>query len=98
MPVIKPVCARAASKSSRASGLFATRSTRSTTKIAGIGRAEFAFLAQLDPAAAVEALGSRLEALLIALNERPFAVKAVEVCNRAGQSGVRLFRRNTVHS
>ena len=42
--------------------------------------------------------GSRLEALLIALNERPFAAKAVEARNRAGQSGARLFRRNTVHS
>jgi len=98
MPVIKPVRVRAASKSSRASGPSATRSTRSTAKIAGIGRAEFASLAQLDAAAAVEALGSRLEAWLIALNERPFAAKAVEARNRAGQSGARLFRRNTVHS
>jgi tetratricopeptide (TPR) repeat protein len=65
---------------------------------AGIGRAEFAALGQLAPAAAVEALGSRLEPLLMALNERPFAAKAVETRNRAGQSGARLFRRHTVHS
>ena len=36
--------------------------------------------------------------MLIALNERSFAAKAVEARNRAGQSGARLFRRNTVHS
>ena len=33
----------------------------------------------------------------MALNERPFAAKAVETRNRAGQSGARLFRRNTIH-
>ena len=55
-------------------------------------------MAQLEPAAAIEALGSRLEPLLITLNERPFAAKAVEARNRAGHSGARLFRRNTVHS
>jgi hypothetical protein len=32
----------------------------------------------------------------MALNERPFAAKAVETRNRAGQSGARLFRRNTL--
>ena len=34
----------------------------------------------------------------MALNERPFAGKAVEARNRAGQSGARLFRRHTLHS
>ena len=34
----------------------------------------------------------------MALNERPFAAKAVETRNRGGQSGARLFRRHTVHA
>jgi tetratricopeptide (TPR) repeat protein len=98
MPVVKPVRARAASTAGRARSSTATRPARTTTQIAGIGRAEFASLAQLEPAAAIEALGSRLEPLLMTLNERPFAAKAVEARNRAGHSGARLFRRNTVHS
>jgi tetratricopeptide (TPR) repeat protein len=97
MPVIKsqrpsrartPAGARPVSRTPRVTGPAA----------AGIGRAEFAALGQLAPEAAVEALGSRLEPLLVALNERPFAAKAVEARNRAGQSGARLFRRHTVHS
>jgi hypothetical protein len=66
--------------------------------VAGVGRAEFVTLGQLTPAAAVEALGTRLDALLMALNDRPFAAKAVETRNRAGQSGARLFRRNTLQA
>ena len=65
--------------------------------VAGFRRAEFATLGHLAPAAAVEALSGRIEPLLMALNERPFAAKAVETRNRAGQSGARLFRRNTIH-
>jgi hypothetical protein len=34
----------------------------------------------------------------MALNERSFAAKAVDTRNRAGQSGARLFRRNTIHA
>ena len=96
MPVVKVPRARAPS------GARPTRSAASTARaggrVAGIGRAEFAALGQLAPEAAVEALGSRLEPLLMALNERPFAGKAVETRNRAGQSGARLFRRHTLHS
>jgi hypothetical protein len=66
--------------------------------VAGVGRTEFVTLGQLAPAAAVEALGTRLDALLMALNDRPFAAKAVETRNRAGQSGARLFRRNTLQA
>jgi tetratricopeptide (TPR) repeat protein len=64
----------------------------------GFARAEFATLGRLAPAAALDALGGRIEALLMALNERPFAAKAVETRNRAGQSGARLFRRNTIQA
>jgi tetratricopeptide (TPR) repeat protein len=63
----------------------------------GFGRAEFAALGQLKPANAMEALGARIEALLMTINDRAFAAKAVETRNRAGHAGVRLFRRNGFH-
>jgi len=63
----------------------------------GFGRAEFAALGQLAPASAAEALGPRIEALLMAVNHKRFAVKAVETRNRAGQSGAKLYRRNSFH-
>jgi tetratricopeptide (TPR) repeat protein len=64
---------------------------------AGFGRAEFIALGQLPPETAAEALGGRIESLLMAVNERPFAAKVVEARNRAGQSGSRLFRRNSFY-
>jgi tetratricopeptide (TPR) repeat protein len=77
----------------------AARTTRRDTALpaAGFGRAEFAALGQLQPSTAVESLGPRVESLLMALNERPFAAKAVETRNRAGRSGARLFRRNSFY-
>jgi tetratricopeptide (TPR) repeat protein len=63
----------------------------------GFGRPEFAALGQLAPAAAVEALAPRIETLLMTLNDRPFAVKAVEARNRAGRAGGKLFRRNSFY-
>jgi tetratricopeptide (TPR) repeat protein len=65
--------------------------------VRGFGRPEFASLGQLAPAAAVEALGPRVEAILMALNDRPFAGKIVEARNRAAQSGAKLFRRNSFY-
>ena len=99
MPVIKPQRpARSRTAPSAGSAPRSNKATPRAGQVAGIGRLEFGALGQLAPQAAVEALGSRLEPLLIALNERSFAAKAVEARNRAGQSGARLFRRNTVHS
>lgn len=66
-----------------------------TVALAGLGRAEFTALGHLAPAAAAESLTGRIEPLLMALNDRPFASKVTEARNRAGQSGVRLFRRGT---
>ena len=63
----------------------------------GFGWPEFASLGQLPAAAAVEALGPRIEAILMALNDRPFADKVVDARNRAGQSGGKLFRRNSFY-
>jgi hypothetical protein len=81
----------------------APRANRTQSRIAtpsggGFGRAEFAALGQLQPSSALEALGARLDALLAALNDRPFASKAVETRNRAGRAGVRLFRRGSFHA
>jgi hypothetical protein len=64
----------------------------------GFGRAQFAALGQLAPASALESLGPSVESLLMALNDRPFAPKVVEARNRAGQSGSKLFRRNSFYS
>ena len=64
----------------------------------GFGRAQFAALQQLAPSAALESLGPSVEALLMAINERPFAAKVVETRNRAGQAGGKLFRRNSFHA
>lgn len=70
--------------------------TKGTLTLGGIGRAEFTALGMLPPAAAAESLTPRIEPLLMALNERPFAAKIVEARNRAGHSGVRLFRRGSI--
>ena len=64
----------------------------------GFGRAQFAALGQLAPASALESLGPSVESLLMALNDRPFAAKVVEARNRAGQSGSKLFRRNSFYA
>ena len=81
------------------------RGTRAKTRAAagagargGFGRAQFAALQQLAPASALESLGPTIEALLMALNERPFAAKVVDARNRAGQSGSKLFRRNSFYA
>ncbi|HVJ26086.1 MAG TPA: hypothetical protein VM493_01045, partial [Vicinamibacterales bacterium] len=68
------------------------------TARAGFGRAQFAALGQLAPASALESLGPVIEGLLMAVNERSFAAKIVEARNRAGQSGTKLFRRNSFYA
>jgi len=64
----------------------------------GFGRAQLAALQQLAPNAALESLGPTIEALLMAINDRPFAAKVVDARNRAGQSGSKLFRRNSFYA
>ena len=75
----------------------ANASKKDSPVVGGFGRPEFATLGQLTAPAAVEALGPRVEAILMALNERPFADKIVEARHRAGQSGGKLFRRNSFY-
>ncbi|MEO6238487.1 MAG: tetratricopeptide repeat protein [Vicinamibacterales bacterium] len=84
VPAIKKARAKASGK-------------RDTPVVGGFGRPEFATLSQLAAPAAVEALAPRIEAILMALNERPFADKVVEARHRAGQSGGKLFRRSSFY-
>jgi hypothetical protein len=62
------------------------------------GRPQFAALGQLAPASALESLGPAVEGLLMGVSERPFAAKVVEARNRAGQSGSKLYRRNSFYA
>lgn len=78
-------------------GSAASRAKANAPVTGGFGRPEFATLGQLTATAAVEALGPRIEAILMALNERPFADKVVDARNRAGHSGGKLFRRNSFY-
>src|SRR4051794_17074239 len=68
-------------------------SAKAPAPIASFDRQEFQTLGHSAPAVALDVLGPRLEALLMALNERPFAEKIADARNKAGRSGVRLFRR-----
>jgi hypothetical protein len=88
-PVKKPRANAARSKTARAKA--------DAPVVGGFGRPEFASLGQLPAAAAVEALGPRIEAILMALSDRPFADKIVEARHRAGQPGGKLFRRNSFY-
>lgn len=75
-----------------------TRKAAGGAARAGFGRAQFAALGQLAPASALESLGPVVEALLMVLNDRPFAASVVEARNRAAQSGTKLFRRNSFYA
>lgn len=83
---------------SRSAGRTSTaaRSSKAAASLPGLGRAEFTALGHLAPAAAAESLNGRIEPLLMALNDRPFAARVVEARNRAGHAGARLFRRGSM--
>jgi len=91
-----------ASSGSRASAAAVSAPRRTTRTgpgsiaMGGLGRAEFTALGHLPPQSAAESLTPRLEPLLMALNDRPFAARVVEARNRAGHAGVRLFRRGSI--
>ena len=59
---------------------------------------DFYTLGQLAPSDAARALGAKMEALLMSLNEQRTAARIVEARNRAGQSGSKLFRRNSYYA
>jgi hypothetical protein len=92
-----PTGTATSSRSSSSRPATATRSSKGgAVGLTGFGRAEFTALAHLPPASAVESLTPRLEPLIMALNDRPFAAKVVDARNRAGHSGARLFRRGSI--
>lgn len=83
----------------KASSPRAPKSTAKAPKArsgGSFGRPQFAALGQLAPPSALESVGPSLEAVVMALNDRPFAAKVVEARNRAGRPANRLFRRNTI--
>ena len=59
---------------------------------------DFHTLGQLATADAVKALGPKFESLLTSLNDQRTSARIVEARNRAGQSGSKLFRRNSFYA
>lgn len=59
---------------------------------------DFHALGHLAPVEALRALGPKVETLMMSLNEQRTAVRIVEARNRAGQSGSKLFHRNSCHA
>lgn len=64
----------------------------------GFSSQDFHALGHLAPVEAGRALGPKIEALLLSLNDQRTAVKIVEARNSAGQSGAKLFHRNSFHA
>ncbi|MEO8075778.1 MAG: hypothetical protein ABI818_05565 [Acidobacteriota bacterium] len=58
---------------------------------------DFDALGHLAPVEAARALGPKIESLLVSLNEQRTSARIVEARNRAGQSGSKLFHRNSYH-
>lgn len=58
---------------------------------------DFHALGHLAPVEAGRALGPKMEALLLSLNDQPTAQRIVEARHAAGQSGAKLFHRNSFH-
>jgi Tetratricopeptide repeat len=92
-----PAGSRPATARTSGSPSAAARAARtSTLALGGFGRAEFTALGHLSPPTAAESLAARIEPLLMALNERPFALRVTDARNRSGHAGVRLFRRGSL--
>lgn len=59
---------------------------------------DFDALGHLAPVDAARALGARVEALLLSVNDRRTSARIVEARTRAGQAGTKLFHRNSYHA
>ena len=59
---------------------------------------DFYTLGQLPASEAARALGPKFESLLISLNEQRTSARIVDARNRAGQSGSKLYRRNSFYA
>jgi tetratricopeptide (TPR) repeat protein len=64
----------------------------------GFAAHDFDALGHLAPPDAAGALGPKMEALLLSANEQRTALRIVEARARAGQSGSKLFHRNSYHA
>jgi hypothetical protein len=64
----------------------------------GFGAHDFDALGHLAPPDAARALGPKLEALLLSVNDQRTSVRIVEARARAGESGSKLFHRNSYHA
>lgn len=58
---------------------------------------DFHALGHLAPVEAGRALGPKMETLLLSLNDQRTALRIVEARHSAGQSGAKLFHRNSFH-
>src|SRR3954470_15856 len=63
----------------------------------GFSAHDFDALGHLAPVEAARALGSKIESLLMSLNEQRTSIRIVDARSRAGQSGSKLFHRNSYH-
>jgi hypothetical protein len=63
----------------------------------GFSPHDFDALGHLAPVEAARALGPKIEALLLSINEQRTAARIVDARNRAGQPGSKLFHRNSYH-
>jgi hypothetical protein len=65
--------------------------------LSGFTSHDFDALNHLAPVDAARALGPKIETLLMSLNDQRTAQRIVEARNRAGESGSKLFHRNSYH-
>jgi tetratricopeptide repeat protein len=64
----------------------------------GFAAQDFDALGHLAPPDAARALAPKIEALLLSVNEQRTSARIVEARTRAGQSGSKLFHRNSYHA
>jgi tetratricopeptide (TPR) repeat protein len=69
----------------------------SAEAVSGFTEHDFDALSHLAPVDAAQALGPKIETLLMSLNDQRTAQRIVQARNRAGQSGSKLFHRNSYH-
>jgi len=69
----------------------------SAEAVSGFTDHDFDALSHLAPVDAAQALGPKIETLLMSLNDQRTAQRIVQARNRAGQSGSKLFHRNSYH-
>jgi hypothetical protein len=65
--------------------------------LSGFTSHDFDALNHLAPVDAARALGPKIETLLMSLNDQRTAQRIVQARNRAGESGSKLFHRNSYH-